>query len=67
MVEPSLAVTLTFMTLSPSTRSTCWPSTEVSASASVMSEESRYSIVAPESFFVGVTVTSATVLTTDAA
>ena len=35
------------------------------ASVSVMSDASRYSIVAPESFFVGVTVTSATALATD--
>ena len=66
MLLPSAAVTFTLMTLSPSTSVTCWPAS-VPASVSIMSDESSHSIVAPESFFIGVTVTSVTVLATDAA
>ena len=55
------------MTVSPTATATCWPVTPVSASVERhVGRRSRYSIVAPESFFVGVTVTSVTVFATDA-
>ena len=63
---PSSAVTFTLMTLSPTASATCWPAV-MPASASVMSDAFRYSISAPSSVVIGVTVTSATTFATDAA
>ena len=63
-VVVSVAVTFTLTTLSPSASVTGWTVSEVSASVSVLSDASRYSIVASASVGVAITVTSATSFTT---
>ena len=65
MALPSSAVTFTLMTVSPTASATWWPVTPVSASVSVASTVQIFDRRAV-SLFVGVTVTSATVLATDA-
>ena len=62
----SSAVTFTLKTVSPTTSATWWPSSTESASASAASDASRYTYVELAWLFAGVTVTSSTLLATDA-